>query len=72
MHMKIIPMSLLALSLSVAVGSASAAGDEENLAKLGAFQKTGTEAGEVIPQNSKFADNVRKNINFQNQIARRF
>ena len=32
-----------------------AAGDEANIAKLSSFKKTGTAAGEVIPQNTKFA-----------------
>ena len=39
-----------------------AAGDDENIAKLSSFKKTGTEAGEVIAQNTNFADNVKKNI----------
>ena len=39
-----------------------AAGDEANIAKLSSFKKTGTAAGEVIPQNTKFADNVKSNI----------
>ena len=39
-----------------------AAGDAENIAKLSSFKKTGTAAGEVIPQNTKFAENVKKNI----------
>lgn len=39
-----------------------AAGDSENIAKLSSFQKTGTGAGEVIPQNTQYAENVKKNI----------
>ena len=39
-----------------------AAGDEANIAKLSGFKTTGTAAGEVIPQNTKFADNVKSNI----------
>ena len=39
-----------------------AAGDDENVKKLSSFKKTGTAAGEVIPQNTKFAENVKANI----------
>ena len=36
-----------------------AAGDADNIAKLSTFQKTGTGAGVVIPQNTKYAENVK-------------
>ena len=39
-----------------------AAGDEENLSLLGSFKKTDAVMGESIPQDTKFAENVRKNI----------
>ena len=39
-----------------------AAGDEANVKKLSSFKKTGTVAGEVIPQNTQFAENVKNNI----------
>ena len=39
-----------------------AAGDEENLQLLGSFKRTDAAMGESIPQDTKFADNVRKNI----------
>ena len=39
-----------------------AAGDAENIAKLSSFKKTGTAAGEVIPQNTQYAANVKNNI----------
>ncbi|MDH3218859.1 MAG: PQQ-dependent sugar dehydrogenase [Gammaproteobacteria bacterium] len=41
-------------------GAALAAGDEANLSKLGAFKTTGTGGGESIPQEGKYADNIRK------------
>ena len=41
-----------------------AAGDEANIAKLSSFKKTGTAAGEVIPQNTKFAENVKSQYYF--------
>jgi len=39
-----------------------AAGDDANIQKLSSFKKTGTSPGEVIPQNTKFAENVKNNI----------
>ena len=39
-----------------------AAGDESNIAKLSGFKTTGTAAGEVIPQNTQYAANVKNNI----------
>ena len=39
--------AVLTASLSF-TGSAAAAGDEENLSKLGSFQTTGTGQGEVM------------------------
>ena len=48
--------------LTLFYNSAFAAGDDENMAKLGSFKKTGTAAGEVVPQNTKFAENVKANI----------
>jgi len=39
--------------------SAYAAGDEKNLSKLGSFKTTGTQPGERIGQEGKFADNLR-------------
>ena len=41
---------------------AFAAGDEENIAKLSSFKKTDTKPGIVVPQDTKFAANVKKNI----------
>ncbi len=38
---------------------AYAAGDENNLSKLGSFKTTGTQPGERIGQEGKFADNLR-------------
>ena len=42
------------------VGSVLAAGDEDNLTKLGSFQTTGTASGQTIKQQGKYADNLRK------------
>ena len=39
-----------------------AAGDDANLQLLGSFKRTDAAMGESIPQDTKFADNVRKNI----------
>ena len=39
-----------------------AAGDDSNLQLLGQFKRTDAAMGESIPQDTKFADNVRKNI----------
>ena len=39
-----------------------AAGDDANIKKLSGFKKTGTAAGEVIPQNTQYAENVKNNI----------
>lgn len=47
-------------SLSLASSIAFAAGDDANLSKLGSFQTTGTEGGQVIPQEGKYADNLKK------------
>ena len=51
------------LFLTVISGNVFAAGDEENIKKLSSFQKTGSDVvADVIDQNTKFADNIRKNI----------
>jgi len=39
---------------------AHAAGDEDNLSKLGSFKTTGTQPGKRIDQEGKYADNLRK------------
>ena len=59
---KIISFIISLFFLTLFYNSAFAAGDDENMAKLGSFKKTGTAAGEVIPQNTKFAENVKANI----------
>lgn len=56
---KLVITTALAISPLLA-GPALAAGDEANLSKLGAFQVTGTGSGQVIPQEGKYADNIRK------------
>ena len=59
---KIISFIISLFFLTLFYNSAFAAGDDENIAKLSSFKKTGTAAGEVIPQNTKFAENVKANI----------
>ncbi|MEZ5449052.1 MAG: PQQ-dependent sugar dehydrogenase [Thiolinea sp.] len=39
-----------------------AASDDENVQKLSSFRRTDTVQGEVIPQETRFAENIRKNI----------
>jgi glucose/arabinose dehydrogenase len=63
MKMKKIMSFIISLFfLTLFYNSAFAAGDSENVKKLSSFKKTGTAAGEVIPQNTKFAENVKANI----------
>ena len=59
---KIISFIISLFFLTLFYNSAFAAGDDENIAKLSSFKKTGTASGEVIPQNTKFAENVKANI----------
>lgn len=47
-------------AISMLTGSALAAGDADNLSRLGAFQTTGTSGGQSIPQEGRYADNLRK------------
>lgn len=53
---------LSAFILSLISSSVFSAGDEDNIQKLSSFKSTGGGRGEVISQDSKFADNIRKNI----------
>ena len=53
---------LSAFILSLISSSVFSAGDEDNIQKLSSFKSTGGGRGEVIPQDSRFADNIRKNI----------
>ena len=57
-------ISLIASLFVLVLWSAGAfaAGDEENIAKLGSFKKTDTKPGIVIPQDTKFSENVKKNL----------
>ena len=59
---KMISFVISLFFLTLFYNSAFAAGDSENVKKLSSFKKTGTAAGEVIPQNTKFAENVKANI----------
>jgi glucose/arabinose dehydrogenase len=58
----ILSLSISVFLLSLFSNSVFSAGDEENIKKLSNFQSTGGGQGEVIPQDSRFADNIRKNI----------
>ncbi len=51
-----------ALGTTLISGVVFAKGDSANINKLSNFKNTGTTRGEVIPQNTKFAENVRNNI----------
>ena len=59
---KIISLITSILTLTLYSFSSFAAGDSENIKKLSGFKPTGTKAGIVIPQDTKFAANVKKNI----------
>ena len=54
-------ISLIASILTLTLYSFSSLADE-NVKKLSNFKKTGTQAGVVIPQDTKFAANIKKNI----------
>ena len=47
-------------AFAVAAGGAFAKGDEQNLQKLGSFQRTDTKAGESVAQGGKYAENLKK------------
>ncbi len=60
MNIKLISVAAAFAGASAITGSTFAAGDEANLDRLGKFQTTGTGQGQVIPQEGKYADNIRK------------
>ena len=61
--MKKIITIVTSIILTVVMNSYTfAAGDDANLQLLGSFKRTDSAMGESIPQDTKFADNVRKNI----------
>lgn len=60
MNIKHLCVTTACVALPFLAGSALAAGDKDNLKKLGAFKTTGTGMGESIPQEGKYADNLRK------------
>ena len=46
---------------SLFISNSYSAGDKEQIDKLSNFKKTGLDIkGEVIPQNTKFAENIKK------------
>ena len=55
-----ISLAAAALALTLSSGAGFAAGDDANLSKLGAFKKTDTGAMLRIPQDTQYADNLRK------------
>jgi len=55
-----ISMAAAAVALAMSAGTGFAAGDDANLSKLGAFKKTDTGAMERVPQDTQYADNLRK------------
>ena len=59
---KIISLITSILTLTLYSFSSFAAGDSENIKKLSGFKPTGTKAGIVIQQDTKFAANIKKNI----------
>ena len=54
--------SLVVSILTLTLFSFSFSYADENVKKLSNFQKTGAVRGVVIEQNTKFAENVKKNI----------
>ena len=59
---KIISLITSVFLLMLFTNTVFSAGDEENLSLLGSFKRTDAAMGESIPQDTKFAENVRKNI----------
>jgi glucose/arabinose dehydrogenase len=53
-------LSAVSLSVLLFATPGFAAGDDANLSKLGAFKKTDTGPMERVPQDTKYADNLRK------------
>ena len=60
MSIKRLCVSTTLAALPLFLGTAFAAGDDANIKRLGAFKTTGTVPGETIPQEGKYADNLRK------------
>ncbi len=50
----------IGLAFSFSTGAVFAKGDEENLQKLGSFQRTESQPGKTIPQEGKYAENLKK------------
>jgi glucose/arabinose dehydrogenase len=55
-------ITVSAFVIATFANNAFAAGDEDNIQKLSSFKSTGGSQGEVIPQDTKFAANIRRNI----------
>ena len=56
----VISLAAAALAVSLSAGTSLAAGDEANLEKLGAFKRTDTGPMARVPQEGRYADNLRK------------
>ncbi len=55
-------VTISAFVIAIFANQAFSAGDEENIQKLSSFKSTGGSRGEVIPQDTKFAQNIKRNI----------
>lgn len=60
MKKSIMVLGVLAMSVAMPSGVSHAAGDDDNLSKLGSFRKTDTGAMARVEQTGKYADNLRK------------
>jgi glucose/arabinose dehydrogenase len=60
MRAKYLLAAACCVALSVSANTAFAKGDEDNLSKLGVFKRTDSRAMERVPQDTKYADNLRK------------
>lgn len=55
-------VTISAFVIAIFANQAFSTGDEENIQKLSSFKSTGGSRGEVIPQDTKFAQNIKRNI----------
>ncbi len=53
---------IMCLGLSLSATSSFAKDDKENLSKLGSFKRTDTGAMQRVPQDTKYAENLRTNV----------
>jgi len=62
MNKAILYLPIICLGLSLSATSSFAKDDKENLSKLGSFKRTDTGAMQRVPQDTKFAENLRTNV----------